>query len=57
MFILLYNLQKVEPQIYKEDSNSANEEKIIEGLMQTHDATLSNLRSRLTKLQVIFASY
>ncbi|KAL2589114.1 hypothetical protein AAZV13_13G210600 [Glycine max] len=44
---------KVEPQIYKEDSNSANEEKIIEGLMQTHDATLSNLRSRLTKLQVV----
>ncbi|KAG4384280.1 hypothetical protein GLYMA_13G244300v4 [Glycine max] len=47
------NTVKVEPQIYKEDSNSANEEKIIEGLMQTHDATLSNLRSRLTKLQVV----
>ncbi|ESW20210.1 hypothetical protein PHAVU_006G189900 [Phaseolus vulgaris] len=44
---------KVEPQISVGDSNSANEEKIIEGLMQTHDVTLSNLRSRLTKLQVV----
>ncbi|KAG4955885.1 hypothetical protein JHK85_042265 [Glycine max] len=44
---------KVEPQISKEDSNPANEEEIIEGLMQTHDVTLSNLRSRLTKLQVV----
>jgi hypothetical protein len=30
---------------------------IIEGLMETHDATLSNLRSRLTKLQVISVSH
>jgi len=49
-------LQKVEPQISIRDSNSSNEEEIIEGLMQTHDVTLSNLRSRLTKLQVSFAS-
>lgn len=47
------NILKVEPQIPREDSNSANEEEIIEGLMQTHDITLSNLRSRLTKLQVV----
>ncbi|XP_014518573.1 katanin p80 WD40 repeat-containing subunit B1 homolog isoform X1 [Vigna radiata var. radiata] len=44
---------KVEPQISIRHSNSANEEEIIEGLMQTHDVTLSNLRSRLTKLQVV----
>ncbi|RDX68901.1 Katanin p80 WD40 repeat-containing subunit B1-like protein [Mucuna pruriens] len=47
------NMLKVEPEISKGDSNSANEEEIIEGLMQTHDVTLSNLRSRLTKLQVV----
>ncbi|ESW31268.1 hypothetical protein PHAVU_002G224100 [Phaseolus vulgaris] len=34
-------------------SNSANDGEIIEGLMQIHDATVSNLRSRLTKLQVV----
>ncbi|TKY71647.1 Katanin p80 WD40 repeat-containing subunit B1-like [Spatholobus suberectus] len=47
------NILKVEPQISIGDSNSANEEEIIESLMQTHDVTLSNLRSRLTKLQVV----
>nr|KYP61085.1 Katanin p80 WD40 repeat-containing subunit B1 isogeny 1 [Cajanus cajan] len=45
--------QKVELQDFGGDSNSANEGEIIEGLMQTHDVTLSNLRSRLTKLQVV----
>ncbi|XP_027917859.1 katanin p80 WD40 repeat-containing subunit B1 homolog [Vigna unguiculata] len=35
------------------DSNSANDGEIIEDLLQTHDVTLSNLRSRLTKLQVV----
>ena len=49
--------QKVEPQISGGDSNSANEGEIIEGLMQIHDVTLSNLRSRLTKLQVTSASH
>ncbi|KAL2343982.1 hypothetical protein Fmac_005267 [Flemingia macrophylla] len=48
------NFMKVEPpQVFRRDSNSANEREIIEGLMQTHDVTLSNLRSRLTKLQVV----
>ncbi|KAK7302725.1 hypothetical protein RJT34_13621 [Clitoria ternatea] len=47
------NILKVEPQISKGDSNYSNEEETIEGLMQTHDVTLSNLRSRLTKLQVV----
>ncbi|GAU31468.1 hypothetical protein TSUD_386320 [Trifolium subterraneum] len=47
------NLLKVEPQVSQRDSNSPNEMTIIEGLMETHDATLSNLRSRLTKLQVV----
>ncbi|KAJ1434779.1 WD40/YVTN repeat-like-containing domain superfamily [Sesbania bispinosa] len=47
------NILKVETQISKGDSSSANEVEIIEGLMQTHDVTLSNLRSRLTKLQVV----
>ncbi|XP_027339029.1 katanin p80 WD40 repeat-containing subunit B1 homolog isoform X2 [Abrus precatorius] len=47
------NILKIEPQISKGDLNTANEEEIIEGLMQTHDVTLSNLRSRLTKLQVV----
>ncbi|XP_057433662.1 katanin p80 WD40 repeat-containing subunit B1 homolog KTN80.4-like isoform X2 [Lotus japonicus] len=45
------SIPKAEPQISKVDSNSDVE--IIESLMQTHDATLSNLRSRLTKLQVV----
>ncbi|XP_012570048.1 katanin p80 WD40 repeat-containing subunit B1 homolog KTN80.1-like isoform X2 [Cicer arietinum] len=45
--------QKVEPQVSQKDSNSPNEMEIIEGLMQTHDVTLSTLRSRLTKLQVV----
>ncbi|XP_061355797.1 katanin p80 WD40 repeat-containing subunit B1 homolog KTN80.2-like [Gastrolobium bilobum] len=44
---------RVEPQVSGRDSNSANEGKIIERLMQNHDVTLSNLRSRLTKLQVV----
>ncbi|KAI4299319.1 hypothetical protein L6164_032788 [Bauhinia variegata] len=44
---------KVEPQISGRDSNSVNEGEIIESLMQTHDITLSTLRSRLTKLQVV----
>ncbi|KAG2410116.1 Katanin p80 WD40 repeat-containing subunit B1-like protein [Vigna angularis] len=35
------------------DSNPANDGEIIEDLLQTHDVTLSNLRSRLTKLQVV----
>jgi len=48
--------QKVEPQVSQRDSSTPNEMAIIEGLMETHDATLSNLRSRLTKLQVILAS-
>ncbi|XP_061363012.1 katanin p80 WD40 repeat-containing subunit B1 homolog KTN80.1-like isoform X2 [Gastrolobium bilobum] len=48
-----FNILKVEPQISRGYSNSANEEEIIESLMQTHDVTLSNLRSRLTKLQVV----
>ncbi|CAJ2648706.1 unnamed protein product [Trifolium pratense] len=47
------NILKVEPQVSQRDSNSPNEMTIIEGLMETHDATLSNLRSRLTKLQVV----
>ncbi|XP_020222780.1 katanin p80 WD40 repeat-containing subunit B1 homolog isoform X2 [Cajanus cajan] len=47
------NFLKVELQDFGGDSNSANEGEIIEGLMQTHDVTLSNLRSRLTKLQVV----
>ncbi|KAK7362911.1 hypothetical protein VNO77_05036 [Canavalia gladiata] len=47
------NFLKVEPQVSGRDSNSTNEGEIIEGLMQTHDVTLSNLRSRLTKLQVV----
>ncbi|KAH1102173.1 hypothetical protein GYH30_036637 [Glycine max] len=47
------NFLKAEPQVLGSDSNSANDGKIIEGLMQTHDVTLSNLRSRLTKLQVV----
>ncbi|KAL2627236.1 hypothetical protein AAZX31_07G177000 [Glycine max] len=47
------NFLKVEPQVFGRDSNSANDGEIIEGLMQTHDVTLSNLRSRLTKLQVV----
>ncbi|KAG4959960.1 hypothetical protein JHK87_036593 [Glycine soja] len=45
------NFLKVEPQVLGSNSNSANDGEIIEGLMQTHDVTLSNLRSRLTKLQ------
>ncbi|KAK7400502.1 hypothetical protein VNO78_11711 [Psophocarpus tetragonolobus] len=45
--------QKVEPQVFGKDSKSTNEGEIIEGLMQTHDVTLSNLRARLTKLQVV----
>lgn len=36
------------------DTTSANDGKVIEILMQTHDAFISTLRSRLTKLQVIF---
>ncbi|KAK7327942.1 hypothetical protein VNO77_22035 [Canavalia gladiata] len=44
---------KIEPQISLGNSNSANEGEVIEGLMQTHDVTLSTLRSRLTKLQVV----
>ncbi|WJX26561.1 hypothetical protein P8452_15469 [Trifolium repens] len=47
------NILKVEPLVSQRDSNSPNEMTIIEGLMETHDATLSNLRSRLTKLQVV----
>ncbi|XP_028767626.1 katanin p80 WD40 repeat-containing subunit B1 homolog isoform X2 [Neltuma alba] len=46
-------ITKVEPQISERDLNSANEGEIIEGLMRTHDLTLSNLRSRLTKVQVV----
>ncbi|OIV96138.1 hypothetical protein TanjilG_13070 [Lupinus angustifolius] len=44
---------KVEPQIPRGDLDSANEGQIIEALMQTHDVTLSTLRSRVTKLQVV----
>ncbi|KAI9074935.1 hypothetical protein K1719_043098 [Acacia pycnantha] len=44
---------KVEPQVSGRDVNSVNEGEIIEGLMWTHDVTLSSLRSRLTKLQVV----
>ncbi|CAK8530490.1 unnamed protein product [Lathyrus sativus] len=47
------DIMKVEPQVSQRDSNSSNEMAIVEGLMETHDATLSNLRSRLTKLQVV----
>ncbi|CAL0309411.1 unnamed protein product [Lupinus luteus] len=43
---------KVEPQTSGGDSKSGNEGQIIEALLQTHDVTLSTLRSRLTKLQV-----
>ncbi|XP_019426191.1 PREDICTED: katanin p80 WD40 repeat-containing subunit B1 homolog [Lupinus angustifolius] len=43
---------KVEPQTSGGDSKSENEGQIIEALLQTHDVTLSTLRSRLTKLQV-----
>ncbi|XP_044461680.1 katanin p80 WD40 repeat-containing subunit B1 homolog KTN80.2-like isoform X2 [Mangifera indica] len=35
------------------DTTSANDGKVIEILMQTHDAFISTLRSRLTKLQVV----
>ncbi|CAL0300871.1 unnamed protein product [Lupinus luteus] len=44
---------KVEPRIPRGDLDSANEGQIIEALMQTHDVTLSTLRSRITKLQVV----
>ncbi|KAE9595010.1 putative transcription factor WD40-like family [Lupinus albus] len=44
---------KVEPQISRGDLDSDNEGHIIEALMQTHDVTLSTLRSRFTKLQVV----
>ncbi|XP_039686177.1 katanin p80 WD40 repeat-containing subunit B1 homolog KTN80.2 isoform X2 [Medicago truncatula] len=47
------NIPKLEPQVSQRDSSSPNEMAIIEGLMETHDVTLSNLRSRLTKLQVV----
>ncbi|XP_015956300.1 katanin p80 WD40 repeat-containing subunit B1 homolog KTN80.1 isoform X1 [Arachis duranensis] len=47
------NILKAEPQIDERISNSGNEGELIEGLMQTHDVTLSNLRSRLTKIQVV----
>ncbi|MED6182783.1 hypothetical protein PIB30_031887 [Stylosanthes scabra] len=47
------NILKAEPQIDERASNSENEGELIEGLMQTHDVTLSNLRSRLTKIQVV----
>ncbi|RYR35964.1 hypothetical protein Ahy_A10g051040 isoform C [Arachis hypogaea] len=47
------NKLKVEPQLCRGDSKSTNEGEIIEGLMENHDVTLSNLRSRLTKLQVV----
>ena len=49
--------QKDEPKVSERDLNSANEGEIIEGLMQTHDLTLSNLRSRLTKVQVILTAH
>ncbi|CAN0852826.1 Katanin p80 WD40 repeat-containing subunit B1 homolog KTN80.2 [Linum grandiflorum] len=42
-----------EPQISGRDSSSYNDEDMIEDLMQNHDAFLSTLKSRLTKLQVI----
>lgn len=41
-------VQKEEPQI----SGRENDSGITENLMQTHDAFLSTLQSRLTKLQV-----
>ncbi|XP_047147902.1 katanin p80 WD40 repeat-containing subunit B1 homolog KTN80.2-like isoform X1 [Vigna umbellata] len=44
------NFMKAE---FGRDSNPANDGEIIEYLLQTHDVTLSNLRSRLTKLQVV----
>ena len=53
MFIFRDN-QKEEPQISGRESVSANDGCIIEDLMQNHDVLLSGLRSRLTKLQVIF---
>ncbi|KAK4271465.1 hypothetical protein QN277_020159 [Acacia crassicarpa] len=48
-----HSVTKAVPQISESDLNSANEGEIIEGLMQTHDLTLSNLRSRLTKVQLV----
>ncbi|MED6182410.1 hypothetical protein PIB30_028274 [Stylosanthes scabra] len=49
----LVNFQKAEPQLCRGDSNSTNEGEVIEVLMENHDVTLSNLRARLTKLQVV----
>ncbi|KAE8715168.1 Katanin p80 WD40 repeat-containing subunit B1-like protein [Hibiscus syriacus] len=47
------NVTIIESQISKGESISANDEKLTESLMQTHDVFLSTLRSRLTKLQVV----
>ncbi|KAK9936301.1 hypothetical protein M0R45_013149 [Rubus argutus] len=47
-----FTMQREEPQISGRHMSSANEDP-TEDLMQTHDAFLSTLRSRLTKLQVV----
>ncbi|KAK6932507.1 Katanin p80 subunit, C-terminal [Dillenia turbinata] len=44
---------KVHHQTPEKEVTMASDEKITEGLMQNHDVFLSNLRSRLTKLQVV----
>ncbi|XP_050371503.1 katanin p80 WD40 repeat-containing subunit B1 homolog KTN80.2-like isoform X2 [Argentina anserina] len=47
-----FTVQREEPHISGRDMSSANNDP-TEDLMQTHDAFLSTLRSRLTKLQVV----
>lgn len=49
--------QNREPQIPGRDTTPANDGEVIENLMHTHDVFISTLRSRLTKLQVIFAGH
>lgn len=44
---------KEEPEVSGRDLTSANDRDVIEDLMQSHDVFLNNLKSRLTKLQVV----
>lgn len=44
---------KEEPQVSGRESPSMSDANIIEDLMENHDALLSGLRSRLTKLQMV----
>ncbi|XP_043690361.1 katanin p80 WD40 repeat-containing subunit B1 homolog KTN80.2 isoform X2 [Telopea speciosissima] len=46
-------VQSGQPQTSGRESTSANNEDLIEGLLQNHDIFLSTLRSRLTKLQMV----